>query len=158
MKKWYTLLWLPLVLLFISGFFFLDRGIESGHSIPGELPTVTVSEDDIMAIRLNHEATRFKVKQLKQLTGPTMQVVQELKPYMGPAMLDKTKQWIDGEDVPELESLLTIETVNPTISDEFNQNGISVIWDFKATDSVTFTYSKPGDQWVLEQIAEGAKG
>lgn len=73
-------------------------------------------------------------------------------------MLDKTKQWIDGEDVPELESLLTIETVNPTISDEFNQNGISVIWDFKATDSVTFTYSKPGDQWVLEQIAEGAKG
>lgn len=68
MKKWYTLLWLPLVLLFISGFFFLDRGIESGHSIPGELPTVTVSEDDIMAIRLNHEATRFKVKQLKQLT------------------------------------------------------------------------------------------
>ena len=158
MKKWYTLLWLPLVLLFISGFFFLDRGMDSVHSIPGELPTVTVSEDDIMAIRLSHEATRFKAKQLKQMDGSTMQLEQELKPYMGPAMLDKTKQWIDGEDVPELESLLTVETVNPMISDEFNQNGVTVIWDFETRNTVAFTYSKPRDQWVLEQIAEGAKG
>ncbi|MEN0644752.1 hypothetical protein MKY91_16485 [Alkalicoccobacillus gibsonii] len=158
MKKWYTLLWLPLVLLFISGFFFLDHGQEIGPSIPGELPTVTVNEEDIMAIRLNHEATRFKAKQLKQTDRSTKQLEQELKLYMSSEMVRKTKQWINGEDVPELDSLLTIDPVNPMIADEFQSEGVSVIWNSTDTGSVAFTYSKPGDHWVLEEIAGGAKG
>ncbi|WYP25852.1 hypothetical protein NSQ54_16235 [Alkalihalobacillus sp. FSL W8-0930] len=158
MKKWYTLLWLPLVLLFISGFFFLDRGLDSVHSIPGELPTVTVSEDDLMAIRLNHEATRFKVKQLQQRDLPLSQVEQELQLFMGESMINHLTQWLQGADVSEIDALITTNTSKaPIIEDEFQEGEVTVTWEPNKTSHHDFTYSKPGDQWLLEDISRGVR-
>lgn len=157
MKKWYTLLWLLLVLLFSSGFFFLEKEPNVERSIPGELPTLTVSEDDLIAIRLNHEATRFKVEQLKQEKLSSAQLEQELEPYMGAALIRQTIKWMNGEDEPELESFIAVDPVNPVVSDEFQEGLVSIIWDLEKNHSVSFIYSKPGDRWLLEHIEGGSE-
>ncbi|MFK3936032.1 hypothetical protein ACI2JA_00795 [Alkalihalobacillus sp. NPDC078783] len=158
MRKWYTILWIPLVLLFISGFFFLDKDTEIGHSVPGEQPTVTVNEEDIMAIRLSHEATRFKVKQLEQVNLTETQMEQELQPYMEEKMIKQLKQWVQGLEVAAVDALITTDTSkSPIIEDEYQEGEVTVTWEPNKTSRYDFTYSKPGDQWLLENISKGVR-
>ncbi|MCM2675720.1 hypothetical protein [Alkalicoccobacillus plakortidis] len=158
MKRWYQLFWSLLALLFLSGFFFLDQETEQPES--NEPQTVTIDEEGLIAIRLNHAAAAFKTEQLRAANLPEERVEKELVPYIGQRLLEQAISWVKGEDVPEIDALISVDiSGQPVVVDEHLEGEISIDWSSEQHEHVTFTYHKPADYWLLEQVEKkGVRG
>ncbi|MDQ0206793.1 hypothetical protein J2S05_001592 [Alkalicoccobacillus murimartini] len=138
------------IIAFVSGFFFLDQGIEQTN--PNEPSTSTVDYEGIMAVRLNHVATAFKVEKLKKTPLTKEELHEELSPYLGESLLSKTTNWLNGEVDPQVEAFVSVDTSHQPIVTDETEEGISIVWDMDQSEQVKITYRKPADLWVADHV------
>ncbi|TSB48366.1 hypothetical protein [Alkalicoccobacillus porphyridii] len=134
-----------MITLFISGFFFLDEGKKKPAS--GEKETVVADNEEIMAIRMVHNATAFKLTQLQQEQAPLSEMENELHSYLGGELLQQSLTWLEENESTEIESFLRVDTaVSPVVEDEVADQ-ITLIWGSPRQSHNEVTYKKINDVW-----------
>ena len=139
-----------LITLFVSGFFFLDEGRKKPAS--GEKETVVADQEGIMAVRLVHNATAFKLAQLQQEQQPIDEKQEELSAYLEGELLQYGLDWLQTNENVEIEYFLHIDTsVSPVVVDEVGDQ-ITLIWGSPRKEETEITYQKINDVWKAVEM------